>query len=94
MGLGVALRVLFDNDVSIQNSNNIKLKRSEIVALINLFGRLVESIVASEKFQNAFQLQQREVGSRVGSMCFAGVIILAALYFTKYILFSYTILNT
>ncbi|KAF9277448.1 hypothetical protein BGZ68_009292 [Mortierella alpina] len=70
-GLGTALKVLFSYDDASLKGNKAEgvLSRSEIVALINTFNRLSESISAIERFGIMYQerLEQEQTSSSAGA---------------------------
>lgn len=54
LGIGTALKVLFANEKK-SSWSKLKLRRCEIVALFNTFGRLSESITAVQAFREEFR---------------------------------------
>ncbi|KAG0340041.1 hypothetical protein BG000_000833 [Podila horticola] len=63
MGLGTALKVLFSYDEASLKGRKADdvLTRSEIVALLNTFNRLSESVAAIERFSQMYQARLDEV---------------------------------
>jgi hypothetical protein len=53
-GYGTALKILFDYDEN-KNGENPPLRRTELVALINTFGRISHSLAAVRSFRQAVE---------------------------------------
>ncbi|KAI8853207.1 endoplasmic reticulum Oxidoreductin 1-domain-containing protein [Chytridium lagenaria] len=59
-GFGTALKILFSFG---DNPKDFKLSRSELVALINGFGRLSDSIEAMNRFRKQMDIEEQERGA-------------------------------
>lgn len=54
-GIGTALKISFNLKKLFKNPESLFLRRSEIVALYNTYGRLSHSIIAVAKFRERFK---------------------------------------
>lgn len=59
-GIGTALKLLFNRNEEGEGRGEVKLQRSELVALVNAAHRIAESLRAVERFRDIYQQQQRE----------------------------------
>lgn len=61
-GYGTALKVLFEFDEALGVDGNPPLRRTELVALVNTLDKLSTSLNAVGKFQQMWEMRERDVG--------------------------------
>ncbi|KAJ1573599.1 hypothetical protein NDA11_007490 [Ustilago hordei] len=66
-GIGTALKLLFNRNEE-GGGGEVKLQRSELVALVNAAHRIAESLRAVERFRDMYQAQQAKVVEGVGEV--------------------------
>ncbi|TKY86466.1 hypothetical protein EX895_004615 [Sporisorium graminicola] len=71
-GIGTALKLLFNRNDESEGVGEVKLQKSELVALVNAAHRIAESLRAVERFRDMYQEQKLGAAAATGEV--AGIV--------------------
>lgn len=87
LGIGTALKVLFASEDKHQ-WKNLNLKRCEIVALFNAFGRFSESISAVQRFREEFkERRHRRENFKIFFLSASNIFLIVAIFSSSFLIY-------